>query len=180
MYNQHDPALGRRKRLAVKAKMTALMTKIERRSDQIYSLYDVLEGQKSSAEAQDAQHQQEMDEEQVENTLQSLGIDVEELGQRAREVQQQQQHQQYPFGLDGEIEESEDDLPWGGFVLVDWLGVSVSIVCREKGCLGGGNCVMRRTVSIYLPEGLEYLICRNGVQSVLMSSIVLSLGEGRG
>ncbi|THV93123.1 hypothetical protein D6D27_04539, partial [Aureobasidium pullulans] len=116
MYNQHDPALGRRKRLAIKAKMTALMTEIERRSDQIYSLYDVLEGQKSSAtEAQDNQHQQqqEMDEEQVENTLQSLGIDVEELGQRAKEVQQQ--HQQYPFGLDGEVEESEDDLPWGGF-----------------------------------------------------------------
>jgi hypothetical protein len=39
---------------------------------------------------------------------------------------------------------------------------------------------MRRTVSIYLPEGLEYLIYRNDVQSVLMSSIVLSLGEGRG
>ena len=47
--------------------------------------------------------------------MQSLGIDVEELGQRAKEVQQQHQHQQYPFGLDGEIEESEDDLPWGGF-----------------------------------------------------------------
>jgi hypothetical protein len=40
--------------------------------------------------------------------------------------------------------------------------------------------VMRRKPSIYLPEGLEYLICRNDVQSVLMSSIVLSLEEGRG
>jgi hypothetical protein len=39
---------------------------------------------------------------------------------------------------------------------------------------------MRRKPSTYLPEALEYLICRNDVQSVLMSSIVLSLGEGRG
>ncbi|KAI4722540.1 hypothetical protein E4T48_01129 [Aureobasidium sp. EXF-10727] len=113
MYNKHDPALGRRKRLAVKQKMDSLMAEIERRSDQIYALYDVLEGQKSSAADTDGEQQlQELDGEQVEETLQSLGIDVDELAHRAREVKEAQHR---PFGLDGLDEESDVELPWGGF-----------------------------------------------------------------
>ncbi|KAH0271407.1 hypothetical protein KCU91_g7398, partial [Aureobasidium melanogenum] len=113
MYNKHDPALGRRKRLAVKQKMDALTAEIERRSDQIYALYDVLEGQKSPAADTDGEQRlQEMDGEQVEETLQSLGIDVDELAQRAREVKDVQHH---PLGLDGLDEESDVELPWGGF-----------------------------------------------------------------
>ncbi|KAH0284665.1 hypothetical protein M436DRAFT_43851 [Aureobasidium namibiae CBS 147.97] len=113
MYNKHDPALGRRKRLAVKQKMDYLMAEIERRSDQIYALYDVLEGQKSSAADMDGEQQlQELDDEQVEETLQSLGIDVGELAQRARDTKEVQHHR---FGLDGLDEDSEVELPWGGF-----------------------------------------------------------------
>jgi hypothetical protein len=113
MYNKHDPALGRRKRLAVKQKMDALMAETERRSDQIYALYDVLEGQKSPAADTDGEQRlQEMDGEQVEETLQSLGIDVDELAQRAREVKEVQRH---PLALDGIDEESDVELPWGGF-----------------------------------------------------------------
>ena len=113
MYNKHDPALGRRKRLAVKEKMDSLMVEIERRSDQIYALYDVLEGQKSSAADMDGEQQlQELDDEQVEETLQSLGIDVGELAQRARDIKEVQHHR---FGLDGIDEDSEVELPWGGF-----------------------------------------------------------------
>ncbi|KAI4740244.1 hypothetical protein E4T50_09316 [Aureobasidium sp. EXF-12298] len=113
MYNKHDPALGRRKRLAVKQKMDSLMAEIERRSDQIYALYDVLEGQKSPAADTDGEQQlQELDDEQVEETLQSLGIDVGELAQRARDIKEVQHHS---FGLDGLDEDSEVELPWGGF-----------------------------------------------------------------
>ncbi|KAI4731319.1 hypothetical protein E4T49_00843 [Aureobasidium sp. EXF-10728] len=113
MYNKHDPALGRRKRLAVKQKMDPLMAEIERRSDQIYALYDVLEGQKSSAADTDGEQQlQGLDGEQVEETLQSLGIDVDELAHRAREVKEAQHR---PVGLDGLDEESDIELPWGGF-----------------------------------------------------------------
>lgn len=113
MYNKHDPALGRRKRLAVKQKMDSLMAEIERRSDQIYALYDVLEGQKSpDADTDGEQQLQELDDEQVEETLQSLGIDVGELAQRARDIKEVQHH---PFGLDGLDEDSEVELPWGGF-----------------------------------------------------------------
>jgi hypothetical protein len=110
MYNKHDPALGRRKRLAVRQKMDSLMTEIERRSDQIYALYDVLEGQKSPAADTDGEQQlQELDDEQVEETLQSLGIDINELAQRAQDIKH------HPFGLDGIDEDSEVELPWGGF-----------------------------------------------------------------
>lgn len=46
-YNQHDPALSRHRRMAVKAELGRLMTLIDKRCDQVYALYDVLEGQKS-------------------------------------------------------------------------------------------------------------------------------------
>jgi hypothetical protein len=113
MYNKHDPALGRRKRLAVRQKMDSLMTEIERRSDQIYALYDVLEGQKSPAGGTDGEQQlQELDDEQVEETLQSLGIDVNELAQRTRETKEAQR---YSIGIEGIDEYSENEIPWGGF-----------------------------------------------------------------
>jgi hypothetical protein len=52
---------------------------------------------------------QELDDEQVEETLQSLGIDIDELAQRAQDIKH------HPFGLDGIDEDSEVELPWGGF-----------------------------------------------------------------
>jgi hypothetical protein len=113
LYNQHDPALGRRKRRAVKDKIDVLIGEIERRSDQVYALYDVLEGQKMEEQNND-EEEQEMDGEQVEETLQSLGIDMDELAQRAREAKQMQQH--HPLGLNGLLaDDSEDEIPWGGF-----------------------------------------------------------------
>lgn len=45
-YNQHDPALSKHRRLAVKAELHRLMILIDKRCDQVYALYDVLEGQK--------------------------------------------------------------------------------------------------------------------------------------
>ncbi|KEQ98354.1 hypothetical protein AUEXF2481DRAFT_36865 [Aureobasidium subglaciale EXF-2481] len=112
MYNKHDPALGRRKRLGVKQRIDTLIAEVERRSDQIYALYDVLEGQKASADVDREQQQQEVADENVESTLQSLGIDVNELTQRAREAKQVQQH---PFDVAGLDDESDGGLSWEGF-----------------------------------------------------------------
>jgi len=64
LYRQHDPALGKRKRQAVFAKVQMLLATIEVRSDQIYALYDVLEGQKESGIL--------MQEKEVEITLQNI------------------------------------------------------------------------------------------------------------
>ena len=68
LYNQHDPALSKHKRKIVYARIQKLLVAIEARMDQIYALYDVLEGQKTSG--------QMMKEEEVEVTLQNLGIDL--------------------------------------------------------------------------------------------------------
>ena len=71
VYDTHDPALSRRSRKAVFEKLQTLNKAIDVKADHIYSLYDVLEGQK--------QHGQEISQEEVEVTLQSIGIDPEEL-----------------------------------------------------------------------------------------------------
>ena len=109
LYHQHDPALSKRRRLDVKARMDHLTAEIERRSDQLYALYDVLEGQKQAAAAEGTGNPAHMDEQEVEETLESLGIDPVELtgriGRRSVSV---------PFGLDGAGEMSEEELPWEG------------------------------------------------------------------
>ena len=71
IYDSHDPALTKRSRNSVFEKIQALYKAIELRADHIYSLYDVLEGQKQCG--------QEMSQEQVEVTLQSMGIYPEDL-----------------------------------------------------------------------------------------------------
>jgi hypothetical protein len=106
LYNQHDPALSKRRRVQVKAAMDQLTSDIEKRSDQVYSLYDVLEGQKA-ADAAGA----DVEDFGVEETLESLGIDPAELsGRIGRGVY----GAGMPFGLDG-ASDASGDLPFEGF-----------------------------------------------------------------
>lgn len=49
-YTKHDPSLGMRQRKALKKRLDELLNEIERKSDQLYGLYDVLEGQKESGD----------------------------------------------------------------------------------------------------------------------------------
>ncbi|MCJ1312639.1 hypothetical protein MMC25_006314 [Agyrium rufum] len=79
LYDQHDPSLGKRKRKAVYEKIRAFSRTIDAKADQIYALYDVLEGQKQAGE--------EMGEGEVEVTLKNIGVDVGnfELGLRGGE-----------------------------------------------------------------------------------------------
>ena len=69
LYNKHDPSLSKRKRKMVYDKIEKVLKTIDAKADQIYALYDVLEGQKETGK--------EMTEGEVEMTLQSVGIDVE-------------------------------------------------------------------------------------------------------
>jgi hypothetical protein len=103
LYTKHDPALSKRRRKSVQRKIEGLVKAVDTKSDQIYALYDVLEGQKESG--------QEMSEAQFEVTLNNIGIDVSGLG-KSREQRKGEQ-------LDSEeIESSSDeddmDLPWEG------------------------------------------------------------------
>jgi hypothetical protein len=113
LYNQHEPALSRRRRLDVKAKLDSLTAEIEKRSDQVYALYDVLEGQKQQQANDKTQLAPSMTEGEVNNTLTSIGLNPAELsGHIARSAPS--------VGLDGadDISYAEDeydeDLPWEG------------------------------------------------------------------
>lgn len=118
LYQQHDPALTKRKRKAVFDRMQKLLTAIELRSDQIYALYDVLEGQKAS--------NQLMDENVVEVTLRNVGIDPDQAlrattGNKAAGIRGGAGAKASRVSKSGMMSDAEndteddEDLPWEGF-----------------------------------------------------------------
>ncbi|PGH10268.1 hypothetical protein GX51_00025 [Blastomyces parvus] len=64
--NKHDASLGKKQRKSVLQTIESLLREIDTKSDQIYALYDVLEGQK--------EYGHEMTQEEVDVTLQSIGL----------------------------------------------------------------------------------------------------------
>lgn len=103
LYNQHDPSLSKRQRKVVYARIQKLLPMIDTRADQIYALYDVLEGQKDKG--------QMMQDEEVEITLQNIGIDQA----TARAVSGQTGRSTTMVNdSDAEIDEDDDELPWEG------------------------------------------------------------------
>lgn len=72
IYNQQNPTIGKRARHSLKEKIEVLFKDIDVKADYIYSLYDVVEGQKqrSKEEQQDSEAADEM----VRLTLESMGI----------------------------------------------------------------------------------------------------------
>ena len=104
-YAQLDPSLGRRKRHALARKIEGLVRSVERRSDVVYALYDVLEGLKGSEGIADGVVGDEDDEtggligadgaslgatkgiKNLDETLQSVGIDPRnELGEAVKQA----------------------------------------------------------------------------------------------
>jgi hypothetical protein len=69
-YTKHNASMAKRERIELKGELETLLGQIEAKSDQIYALYDVLEGQ--------AQAGQEMSLDQVEVTLSKLESDIDE------------------------------------------------------------------------------------------------------
>ena len=111
LYNGHDPALSKRKRKSVYHKIETLLQAIDVKADQIYALYDVLEGQKQDGH--------EISEEEVEITLESVGISPACLHLRGGGVGEKQEDERespserQPWDLDSDGG-SDDDLPWEG------------------------------------------------------------------
>lgn len=71
-YNGRDKALGRRERLNLAETIRSLLKQLEAKNDQIYSLYDVLEGQKAAGQA--------MSEEEIEMTVLNItGMTVRDV-----------------------------------------------------------------------------------------------------
>jgi hypothetical protein len=100
LYNKHDPSLGMRKRKNLKTKIKGLLKAVDTKADQIYALYDVLEGQKQSG--------QTLSEKDVEITLQSIGVDIDTLKEKNTSGEDNDR-----AGNEGD-EDSELDLPWEG------------------------------------------------------------------
>lgn len=112
LYNKQDPSLSKRKRKSVLLKIETTLKAVDVKADQIYALYDVLEGQKANG--------LDISEEQVEVTLQSIGIDLTLIGLRggggfAHEDQGTTRGSQLGSSM-WEVSSSNDDedLPWEG------------------------------------------------------------------
>jgi hypothetical protein len=118
-YNSHDASLSKRKRKSIFTKIEALLRAIDAKADQIYALYDVLEGQKADGH--------EITEEEVEVTLHSIGINPVELGLRGHEMKyakrsrvtyadEGQSEGSESSAEEGETGNGDDDmeLPWEG------------------------------------------------------------------
>ncbi|KAF2161747.1 hypothetical protein M409DRAFT_27804 [Zasmidium cellare ATCC 36951] len=107
LYNQHEPAISKRRRQDVKAKIDVLTAHIEKRSDQVYALYDVVEGQKQQAEAAMAKGEEVKGttQQEIDETLESIGIDPVQLsGHVGRKA---------PVGL-GDGDDLSEESVWEG------------------------------------------------------------------
>ncbi|KAI9042608.1 uncharacterized protein KD926_005214 [Aspergillus affinis] len=103
-YNKLDASLSKRQRKSLSAKIEKLLKDVDMKADQIYALYDVLEGQK--------QHGQEMTEQEMEVTLQSIGIDTG--AERTAEVTATSD-KSAPKNVATEYDSDDDEeLPWEG------------------------------------------------------------------
>jgi hypothetical protein len=132
IYNQHDPALSRRRRLDVKAKLDSLTAEIEKRSDQVYALYDVLEGQKQARQTgESSKPAAAMTNADVNDTLTSIGLNPVELSSH---IGRSGGSSAPGLGLDGANDddmsfaaaatddaEYDEDLPWEGISDVESL-----------------------------------------------------------
>ena len=105
LYNSVDPALSKRRRKAVWARICKTGEAVERRADQVYALYDVLEGLKS--------HGIEMKEDEVEITLSLLGLDADYL-EKVRRTAEGADDEDTDMEIEGEDGEGEEDV-WEGF-----------------------------------------------------------------
>ncbi|KAJ5791660.1 uncharacterized protein N7518_008671 [Penicillium psychrosexuale] len=100
-YNKLDASLGKRPRKALQEKIDKIFKDIDMKSDQIYALYDVLEGQKQDG--------REMTEHEMEATLESIGIDVgmSHAPDVTGTTDKSSRHGQIDL-------DDEEDLPWEG------------------------------------------------------------------
>ncbi|RDW81321.1 uncharacterized protein DSM5745_04878 [Aspergillus mulundensis] len=102
-YNKLDASISKRQRKTLGEKIEKLLKDIDMKADQIYALYDVLEGQK--------QRGQEMTEQEMEVTLQSIGIDP---NPRLGEVTGTTDKSSRKDGTDYDMDDDDSELPWEG------------------------------------------------------------------
>lgn len=102
-YYKLDASMNKRKRKSLRQKIENLLHHADMKADQIYALYDVLEGQKK------VRHQ--MTEQEMDETLQSIGVDVEGQAEKPTNATNKSSQKQPESDFD---EDEDDDLPWEG------------------------------------------------------------------
>jgi len=103
MLESHDPSLGRRKRATLESDITDLLAKIKVKDDQIYNLYDVLEGQQDD----------DITEQFVEGVTEEIRQQDEEVEKEVETRRKEKKVTIQSFHEDDEGDEEE--LPWEGF-----------------------------------------------------------------
>ncbi|KAI9834691.1 MAG: hypothetical protein M1826_000093 [Phylliscum demangeonii] len=109
LYDEHDASLRKHQRKALAKKIALLLHAIDTKADQIYALYDVLEGQTADGHV--------ISEQQVEVTLHSLGLDLVDLstglavGTHA-EHQAEEEEAWNRSCVDND--DDDEELPWEG------------------------------------------------------------------
>ncbi|KAF2802286.1 uncharacterized protein BDZ99DRAFT_576984 [Mytilinidion resinicola] len=102
----HDTSLGRRKRKAIQEAMEDLLRMIDIKSDQIYDLYDVVEGQKAD----------DMTEQEMEDTLRSI-TEAAKSKAATKKVVVESHHSDSESDDESlpRIDDEDEDLPFEGF-----------------------------------------------------------------
>ena len=104
LYNSHDAAISRRQRKDCGKKIDGLLKDVDVKADQIYALYDALEGQK--------ENDHEMTGQELDETLQSIGVDPAEISVRDEEADEVPRPKtRHPWDLESS---DEEELPWEG------------------------------------------------------------------
>lgn len=106
-FSKHDVSLGKRQRKFLSTKIEKLLKEIDTKADQIYALYDVLEGQKQDGH--------EMTEREMEVTLQSIGIDVQNAAKLANLTGATDQSLRRKTVVEDFDDDYDEELPWEGF-----------------------------------------------------------------
>ncbi|KAJ9290177.1 hypothetical protein DTO027B5_1422 [Paecilomyces variotii] len=108
-YNRMDASLSKRQRKKLYERIENTLKDIDSKSDQIYALYDVLEGQK--------QNGQLMTEQELEVTLQSIGINVDQPAPGADNTGLSNGSSKRNVGVENDDDydpDEDDELPWEG------------------------------------------------------------------
>lgn len=104
LYNSHDAAISRRQRKDCGKKIEGLLKDVDVKADQIYALYDALEGQK--------ENDHEMTGQELDETLQSIGVDPAEISVRDEDADEVPRPKtRHPWDLESS---DEEELPWEG------------------------------------------------------------------
>lgn len=105
MLESHDPSLGRKKRAALENEIADLLARIKVKDDQIYNLYDVLEGQQDG----------DITEQFVEGVTEEIRAQDEEVEKEVENRRKGKKVTIQSFHEESIRDQDEEDLPWEGF-----------------------------------------------------------------